>query len=298
MNYYIIIILEIMFNYMDENKIHNIEYLYQHMLLICYYIMFIGLVEQFVLINFSYYTNKLGDFLYTNIYDYFFGDKNIVLSTPNLFYYSLNKFESNSRVLDFGCGSGIYYSNENVKKIIMEKNLKIQGIDIDKIYIEKCIKRIEKEKLTNYISIKAQDVFKYNLEQEEKFDYIIFSESAPLLSNELLVSITKYMIENLLKPNGKIVYINNLTENSTPLMRKLKPALKYICMIDFGRVLTRNEFENLSNRVNKNIEINLIAKMKIIDILNYFKLGWTYYLIWKIIGIKNYDVEQYEIILY
>jgi SAM-dependent methyltransferase len=298
MNYYILIILEIMFFYMNENKIHDIEYLYQHMLLIFYGIMFVGLVEKFIRINFFYYKNKFGDYLYTSIYDYFFGNKKFIMSTPNLFLYSLNKFEPNSRVLDFGCGSGIYYSNENIKKIIVEKNLKIQGIDIDKIYIEKCVKRIEKEKLTKYVSIKVQDIFKYNLEQEEKFDYIIFSESAPLLSNGLLVSITKYMIENLLKPNGKIVFINNLTENSTPLMKKLKPALKYLCMIDFGRVLTRNEFENLSNQVNKNIEINLIAKMKIIDILNYFKLEWTYHLIWKIIGIKNYDVEQYEIILY
>lgn len=297
MNNIVIIILETMIFYINENKIYNVEYLYEYMMSIYFTIIFVFMFWTFIKINFFKYKNKLNDYIYANIYDYFFGNKNFSLATPNLFLHTIKKLEPNTRILDFGCGSGICYSNLEIKNTIINKNIKIQGIDIDKAYVEKCKKRIQNEKLFGHIDIKLQDIFKYNVEQEYKFDYIVFSESAPLLSTELIILIVKYMIANLLKPNGKIIFINNLTENSTPIMRKIKPFLKYITMIDFGRVLTLNEFENLSRQVNKNIKVNLIASMKIIDILNYFNLRWTYYLVWKNLGIKNYNVEQYEIIL-
>ena len=234
------------------------------------------------------------DYFYTNIYDHFFGNPEFKLSTPNLFYYSLKNIEPNSRILDFGCGNGICYSNQLIKDVIKKNNLKIDGIDIDKIYINRCLERIEKDKLGSNINVKLQDIFKYKVENDLKFDYIILSESAPLLSEDFLNLILKYMIKYLLKPNGKIIFINNLTENSSPMVMKLKPMLKYVCMIDFGRILTKKEFIKLADEFNLNVEFNLIAKMNVNSILSFFNMSWTFY-IWNLLGVDNYDVEQYEI---
>jgi 2-polyprenyl-3-methyl-5-hydroxy-6-metoxy-1,4-benzoquinol methylase len=293
-NTYIIIILDLMLKYIDENNIYNIDHLYHFMMSVYFGAFFIGMLWMYLCKYLFKFLNPIGMFVYTSMYDHFFGKKKFPLSTPNLFYNSLKKIESGSRILDFGCGNGICYSNQLIKELVINNNLSIQGIDIDKIYIDKCIKRIKKENLESNIKIRLQDVLAYKEDESNKYDYIIFSESAPLISNNLLKQIISHMKINLLKPNGKIIFINNLTENPTPIMLKLKPLLKYIVMIDFGRVLTKQEFKNLASNINKNVEFNLIAKMNIKNILNFFNLGWTYYF-WRAIGIKNYDVEQYEI---
>lgn len=291
---YIILILDLMIDYINENKIYNMNNLYHYVMSVYLSLFFFGLSWHFTNRIIYKTKNKVSDYVYTNIYDYFFGDAKFSLSTPNLFYYTISRFEPNSKVLDFGCGNGICYSNTMIKDIVINNNLQIQGIDIDKVYIEKCIQRIKNEKLESNIKIKLQDVLLYKEDNINKYDYIIFSESAPLISTELLDQILNHMINNLLKSDGKIIFINNLTENPTDSMIKIKPMLKYFCMIDFGRVLTKREFNYLAVRSNKKIEFNLINKMKIRDILKYFKLEWTY-LFWNMIGIKNYEVEQYEI---
>lgn len=292
--YITLLISGMILEYINENKIYNIHLIYYYMMNIYFNLFFFGLAWLYLNKHINYYFNNLNDYIYTNIYDYFFGNPEFKLSTPNLFYYSIKKLEPNSKILDFGCGNGICYSNKFVKDIILKNNIKIQGIDIDKVYISKCLQRIKKENLESNVNIQLKDVLKYKVEDVDRFDYIILSESAPLLNKEFLKIIVQHMIEHLLKNNGKIIFINNLTDNCTPVMKKIKPSLKYVSMIDFGRILTKQEFQDLSKELKLEVEFNLIAKMKIRSILKYFNFGWTYYFL-KIIGVENYEVEQYEI---
>lgn len=233
--------------------------------------------------------------MYSNIYDYFFGDTNFKLATPLLFYNTIKKIEPNSRVLDFGCGNGICYSNKLIKKTILSNNLSIDGIDIDIVYIDKCKQRIIDEQLNSNVTIRLMDIFDYEIKnEEERFDYVIFSESAPVLSDELLTNIIKHVIKNLVKTDGKIIFINNLTNDENSAMIKIKPLLKYICMIDFGRILTQKNFEDKSKKFNKNIQVNLIDKMRLKEVLRYFCLEWGFFVL-QMCGVNDYDIEQYEI---
>jgi SAM-dependent methyltransferase len=230
------------------------------------------------------------------MYEYFFGNPNFRLSTVLLFLHSLKKIELESKILDFGCGSGTYYSNNKVIEIIKKSNLKIEGIDIDPVYIKKCKERVNNSMLENNVNILLKNIFDLTIENElDKFDYIIFSESAPLLSSKLLESITEYINKNLIKKEGKIIFINNLVENED-YMIKYKPLLKYILMIDFGRVLKFKEFDDLSKKINKNIEVNLIDEMSVNEILLFFNLYFLYPLL-NLLGVKNYKVKQFEIIM-
>jgi len=266
------------------------------------FVQFIQLLElniQFLIYYFYLLINYLLSIsrnIYIFTYDYFFGNEKFNLSTPNLYNYSIKKLNHNSKILDFGCGNGICYKNKNVIENIKNNNLQIIGIDIDKIYIKQCTKRIKENGLQDYVEIKLINIFNYKLEKDEdKFDYVIFSESAPLLSNELLTNIIKYIDDNLIKSDGKIVFINNLSESNNP-MKKFKPYLKYISLIDFGRLLSKEEFILIAKNMNKNICINLIDSMKFTEILSFFKLYFLYYIA-KLFGISDYNVEQYEIIL-
>ena len=266
------------------------------------------LINNFLLIQtnicflyiFLHYFKKhiiaLSDYIYTSMYEHFFGNPNFRLSTVLLFLHSLKKIEPESKILDFGCGSGTYYSNNKVIEIIKKSNLKIEGIDIDPVYIKKCRERVNNSLLENNVNILLKNIFDLTIENEvDKFDYIIFSESAPLLSSKLLESITEYINKNLIKKEGKIIFINNLVENEN-YMIKYKPLLKYILMIDFGRVLKFKEFDDLSKKINKNIEVNLIDEMSVSEILLFFNLYFLYPLL-NLLGVKNYKVKQFEIIM-
>lgn len=262
-----------------------------------YYNLFYVLI-LFNIIKTNYYNlfSFVINYCYSKIYDKFFGNSKFKLSTPNLFYYSLQKINKKSKILDFGCGNGLCYDNEKVINLIISNNLNIYGIDIDQIYLEECKKRIEKNKLQEYIKIKLMNVFDYKIEDEEnKFDYIIFSESAPVMSQKLLEEIINYINNNLIKKNGKIIFINNISYDSNNI-KYVKPYLKYFIGIDFGRLLTFNEFSNYANKFDKEIEFNLIESMKLKEILSYFYLDLLY-IFCIFLSISNYNVDQYEIIL-
>lgn len=290
----LIIGLELMTEYMNNNLLQENDYFYN-------YLMIFQMNIWILYFSYCYFNKYLNykyilDQIYTNMYEHFLGNPNFRLSTIMLFLNTIKKVKPNSKVLDFGCGSGTYYSNQEVISEIKELNLKIKGIDIDPVYIEKCKNRIIKNNLEENINISLCDIFDYKIENEkDKFDYIIFSESAPLLSKELLVSITEYINYNLLSEDGKIIFINNLIENED-YMKKYKPLLKYFTMIEFGRVLKAQEFKDLSRRLDKNIQFNLVDKMSVKEILSFFKLNMLL-ILFKSIGVKNYNVEQYEIII-
>lgn len=242
-------------------------------------------------------------YIKNKFYDYFFGNADISISTPRLFESVLIKCSKNSHIMDFGCGNGIYYKKGFIKKQILDKNFKITGIDIDNQSVKICKDRIKKNLLSNYINVLCQNILNYKVDEQNKFDYIIFTESLPLINKNLLKEILIYMNEYLLKDNGKIIFINNLVDDDHPkLVTFIKPYLKYFILIDFGRVINKSEIEEIANYINKKFEINLISKNKIyelslINLIAWKKYNFIYKLINKYIINLDYDIKQYEIIL-
>ena len=154
--------------------------------------------------------------IYNKLYDFIVGNL-----TSSLFNTFIKSVENNSKVLDFGCGNGICYINDSTIKIIKNNNINIVGIDINKNYILKCSERIQNSKLENNVSIKLQNLLEYNIINEsEKFDYIIFMESAPLMSNKMIITFIEHMKNNLLKQGGKIVSINNIVNDDNNIILK------------------------------------------------------------------------------
>ena len=226
------------------------------------------------------------------IYELTFGNTNFKLSTPNLFYSILKDLPNNSKILDFGCGSGISYKKKDTIDLIIKKNHMITGIDINSFAINKFEKKIKFSILDGKINLKCGNIF--TEEFNEKFDYVIFSESAPLLTNQFLIKVINHIKHNLLNSNGKIIFINNLVENQQFFVTVIKPKIKYITTLDFGRILTMNEFEKLASDNNMKIKFEVIDSMTVESIAKLFKIDFIYKIVSRF-GFKNYDVKEYKI---
>ena len=199
---------------------------------------------------------------------------------------NLNIFQNEIHILMGPNGSG----KSTLAKVLAGSSL----YTIKAEYIKFCKQRIIDNKLEKNVNILLQDVFEYI--SLDKFDYIIFSESAPLMSKKFLYKITNHVSDNLLLENGKIIFINNLIENPSLIVKFCKPLLKYIIWTDFGRILKKKEFEELANSLDKKISFEIIGAMSLSNIAKYFKYDYLYW-IFNNIGLTNYDIEQYSITL-
>ena len=173
----------------------------------------------------------------------------------------LKEIPNNSKILDIGIGTGNYIGE--CVNIIKDKNITIDGIDIDEEYIKTCNDVIKKNKLNKYVKAYVQDLLTYKL---VKFDYVIFVESYPVISNALMNKMLKYLKNNLSK-NVKIIFIHNLVETKDILKAYIKPRMKYIIGIDFGKLETHDNFDNFLTENNMySIEKKCLLEKNIIGI--------------------------------
>lgn len=277
-------------NEINKPNIVFFEKIYYNCLIFIYW-SFIQI--KLSIINLSKLTKCLFNMKSVQVYEKLFGNKKFILSTPYLFYSVLNTIPTNSTILDVGCGSGVCYKNNDTQNLIIKSNFKITGVDINKIALSKFQERINKNSLGSKVKLYCGDITTMNL---ERCDYIIFSESAPIIPKNNLHNIVSYISNNLLNENGKIIFINNLVGNPQKITKFLKPKLKYITSIDFGRTLTKEDFKELGQSNNMSVKFELIEKMSIEDISKFYHFNFIYKIFNKF-GFKNYDVIQYKITL-
>jgi len=108
------------------------------------------------------------------LYDHYFGDVNLPMSTPNLYYQFLQRMKHNTKILDIGMGTGIYFSDQRCVDLIRSKNIKIVGIDINEADIILASKRIQSAHIGDHVEAKFMDLFEYS-EDLYRFDVILFS---------------------------------------------------------------------------------------------------------------------------
>lgn len=234
-------------------------------------------------------------FNYKNyMYIKFFGNPQFPLATPKLFFHVLKTLEQNSQILDFGCGNGICYLDSKNLSLIKKLNIKITGIDIDTHAINILKNKIKKENLSHWINVQSVNIFENNF--KNKFNYVIASESAPMLTNNFIIKLITYIKINLLHPNGKIIFINNIDDDSSKVFKFLKPKLKYFTGVDFGRSMTKQDFQYICEQTNTNLKFSLIEEMTVKSIAKFYKIKFIYD-IFHLFGFSNYKVCQYKIIL-
>lgn len=149
----------------------------------------------------------------------------------------LRYFSSNSTILDVGIGNGIMI--EDYHHLIKHKKLKITGIDINKNYLTYCDYLISAYKLRNYMEIHHETIETYEPMNKECFDFILFSMSFMLLKDQPLVL---DRVKGWLKPGGEIIFFQTMYKEKLPFVEFIKPKLKYVTTVDFGKATYEEDF--------------------------------------------------------
>jgi SAM-dependent methyltransferase len=150
---------------------------------------------------------------------------------------SLNYVLNGSRLLDVGIGNGLML--EAFHPLIKAKQLKITGIDIDARYLKHCAGLIRRHRLEGHIDVCRGSAEDYAPPGNGGFDYVLFCLSFMLLRDQPLVL---RRVRDWLKPGGEIIFALSLFQKRSHLVDLVKPRLKYLTTIDFGRPTYEEDF--------------------------------------------------------
>jgi len=195
-------------------------------------------------------------------------------NTPRIYKYVLenNHIKDNTSILEVGIGNGTCIKKN--ARLIKNKNLHIDGIDIDEDYIQKCNEVIIENNLDKNVTVRYENLF--DLDEKKKYNYIFFTESYPVIPEEIMIDMMKKS-KNLLKPGGKVIFIHNLEKTHTFIRDYLKPKLKYVpfLWVDFGRLSTHNDFDKFL----KDTDFTIYEKILIekIDIKSHYNNLLAYF---------------------
>jgi ubiquinone/menaquinone biosynthesis C-methylase UbiE len=144
------------------------------------------------------------------------------------------------------------------KDIIMEKNLKIIGVDYNELYVNAAKDNIRKAKLEDYVQVYCASI--YDIDQireymkDEKLQTVYFSGSFSLLPDP---SSALLAVSHLLRDNGKIYITQTYQRKAPPLIAQIKPLIKYVTTIDFGKLIRVQDVEEIFEKTRDVLEVEV-----------------------------------------
>ncbi len=146
----------------------------------------------------------------------------------------LDRLPEGARVLDVGIGTGaaLAHSADRVRT----KNLQITGLDIDRDYHRQCVSEIARAGLTGHVTPRLESVYDHG---GGPYDAVYFSASLMLLPDP--VAALRH-VTGLLAPGGQLFFTQTFHHTRSPLREKIKPLLRHVVTIDFGRITYEDEF--------------------------------------------------------
>ena len=171
--------------------------------------------------------------------------------TKRCYHEALAYFRPGSAVLDVGIGNGSMIRHHH--DLIRTKQLTILGIDVNDSYLRTCRRLITKFCLEGQIQVYRCPIETFTPPNDLRFDYVFFSMSFTLLGDPLRVL---PRVRPWLKPGGQIVFVHTLFVRRSVLIELLKPRLKYLTTIDFGRVVYQSDFFDLLRKVKLNTVVD------------------------------------------
>jgi 2-polyprenyl-3-methyl-5-hydroxy-6-metoxy-1,4-benzoquinol methylase len=137
-------------------------------------------------------------------------------------------------LLDAGIGTaGALLANA---ALVKRKCLRVTGIDIDADYVEHARRRLRDSSLRDRVEVRLESVYDH---RGGPYDAVYFSGSFMLLPQP------EQALRHcgaLLIPGGRIFFTHTIQMQRARWVELLKPMLKQVTSIDFGRVTYQDEF--------------------------------------------------------
>lgn len=164
----------------------------------------------------------------------FIYDALILRLTSRWYAEVLGRVPEGAALLDVGIGTaGALLANADV---VARKRLRVTGIDIDADYVERARQRLAASPLNDRAEVRLESIYDH---RGGPYDVVYFSGSFMLLpepENALR------HCRALLSADGRIFFTLTIQKQPSRWMEILKPTLKTVTSIDFGRVTYEDAF--------------------------------------------------------
>ena len=158
----------------------------------------------------------------------FIYDTLVVRLTSRWYAEVLRRVPEGAALLDVGIGTaGALLANADLVK---RKGLRVTGIDIDGDYIEHARQRLRDSPLAELAEVRLESVYDH---QGGPYDAVYFSGSFMLLPEP--EQALRHCCA-LLNRDGRIYFTQTIQKQPARWMEVVKPMLKRVTSIDFGRV--------------------------------------------------------------
>lgn len=147
----------------------------------------------------------------------------------------LRRVPEGAALLDVGIGTaGALLANADLVK---RRCLRVVGIDVDADYVARARRRLGDSPLSDLVEVRLESVYDH---QGGPYDAVYFSGSFMLLPEP--EQALRHCCA-LLNPGGRIFFTQTIQKQPARWMEILKPMLKRVTSIDFGRVTYEDDFK-------------------------------------------------------
>ena len=161
-------------------------------------------------------------------------DTAIVGLTAGWYRAVLARLPEGCRLLDIGIGTGsaLLANAETLR----EKGIRVTGLDIDADYVARCNREVERRGLGDVVTARLESVYDH---AGGPYDAAYFSGSFMLLPDP--PAAVRHVV-SLLSPGGRLWFTQTFEHERSPVVERLKPLLRRLTTIDFGRVTYEDDF--------------------------------------------------------
>jgi SAM-dependent methyltransferase len=166
--------------------------------------------------------------------------------TTSWYAAALDRVAAGARLLDVGIGTGrslVAHADR-----VRERKLRVTGLDIDETYVRRCRRLIARAGMDDLVSVKLESFLEH---EGGPYDVICFSASFMLLPDP---ERALERARTLLASGGRLMFTQTFETRPSRLVEWLKPRLRWLTTIDFGRVTYEQEFRATLERAGINLE--------------------------------------------
>ena len=161
-------------------------------------------------------------------------DAAIVGMTTGWYRAVLRRLSIGCRLLDVGIGTGAaLVANAD---LLVEKKLRITGIDVDADYVERCRLAVSRHRLDDSVTVRLESI---DVHQGGPYDAVYFSGSFMLLPDPVG---TLRHVRSLMVPGEPVYFTQTFEHRRSRAVELVKPWLRRLTGIDFGRVTYESDF--------------------------------------------------------
>ncbi len=177
-------------------------------------------------------------------------DAAIVPMTADWYAAVLARLPVGCRLLDVGIGTGAALLAH--ASLLLEKDARVTGIDIDAAYIDRCRDAVSNRNLSDRIEALLVSVYDHH---GGPYDVVYFSGSFMLLPDPARAL---HHVASMLAPDGRIYFTQTFEHRRSALVELAKPLLRVVTTIDFGRVSYESEFRHALAAAGVRIEEQVV----------------------------------------